>query len=99
MRGQDLGFLGAMIGALGALLVGLSGLRRRSIPVAVALLLLLTLPLGLFAVALPTAIGIPEDYLGLPLTLLYGAAWMVLGWSWIRRRDASSGSISSAASR
>ena len=70
--GQDLGFTGALIAGLGGFLVGVSTLRqhRRRAGTASWLLLL-------------TAAGVPEDYLGLPLTVLYGGAWMVLGSSWL----------------
>ncbi len=84
--GQDVGFLGAMVAGLGAFLVGVSALRSRSRPSPAAWLLLMTLPLGLLAVTLLTAIGTPEDYLGLPLTALYGGAWTALGLSWLRGR-------------
>ena len=43
-------------------------------------LLLLTLPLGFLAVALLGMAGVPEDYLGLPLTALCGGTRMVLEW-------------------
>ena len=90
MRGQDLAFFGAMVAALGALLVGISAVRRRARPLIASWLLLLTLPAGLAVLALLDALGTPEDYLGLPLTVLYGAAWVVLGWSWTRQPDTSS---------
>lgn len=94
--GQDVGFLGAMVAGLGGFLVGVSGRRSRSIPKVALWLLLLTLPLGLLAISLLAAIGTPEDYLGLPLTVLYGGAWIVLGWSWIREETLPSASFSAA---
>lgn len=88
MGGQDLGFLGAMIAGLGGLLVGASALLRGARRAGLASwLLLLTLPLGLLVTFLLTAAGVHEDYLGLPITILYGGAWVVLGWSWTRGRD------------
>ena len=90
MVGQDLGFLGAVVAALGALLVGLDTLRRGRLPRLASWLLLLTLPLGVAATAVLAAIGTPEDYLGLPLTVLYGGSWIVLGWCWIREGEAAS---------
>lgn len=86
--GQDLGFLGAVVAGLGAFLVGLAGVRRRADPTAAWWLLLLTLPLGVVLTVLLTAAGVPEDYLGLPLTVLYGGAWIVLGWWWLRQDEA-----------
>ncbi len=77
---QDLGFLGAMIAGVGGLLVGVSTLRHhRRRAGAAPWLLLLTLPLGFLAIALLATMGAHEDYLGLPLTMLYGGAWIALG--------------------
>lgn len=83
-NGQDLAFLGAMVAAAGALLVGLH-LRRRGLTVA-AWLFLLTLPLGALGTTALSALRVPEDYLGLPLTLLYGGAWIATGWSFLDQR-------------
>ena len=88
MGGQDLGFLGAMVAGLGGILAGLDMLRRRRSPALASWLLLLTLPAGFLGLALRGAMGVSDDVLGLPLTVLYGGAWVVLGWSWIRQRDA-----------
>lgn len=86
--GQELGFLGAMIAGLGGLLVGVSILRHHRRRAGVApWLLLLTLPLGFLAIALLATMGVDEDYLGLPLTMLYGGAWITFGVRWIRRQD------------
>jgi hypothetical protein len=82
--GQDLGFLGAMVAALGALVLGVA-LRRHAVESSLAAwLLLLTLPLGIILTVTLDALGVPEDYLGLPLTVLYGGAWVVLGLRWLR---------------
>jgi len=94
--GQDVGFVGAMIAALGALLLGAGTLRQPQVPTTASILLLSTLPLGLGATMLLSAVGTPEDYLGLPLTLLYGAAFIGLGLNWTRRRGDSSMSRSAA---
>ena len=88
-----------LVAAVGALLMGFSGLRQREIPTAAAWLLLLTLPHGLLAIVLLSAMGTPEDYLGLPITMLYGGAWVVLGWFWIRGRAESSTSASAVTPR
>jgi hypothetical protein len=88
--GQDVGFVGAMVAALGALVLGAGTLRQAQVPTIASILWLSTLPLGLGATTLLSAAGTPEDYLGLPLTLLYGAAFVVLGVSWTRRRGDSS---------
>lgn len=93
--GQDLGFLGAMVAGLGALLVGLSGLRTRANPTAAWWLLLLTVPLGLVLIVVLAAAGAPEDYLGLPLTISYGAAWIVLGWFWMHESGTDSPPVDS----
>lgn len=94
MGSQDMGFLGVLVTGVGALLMGFSGLRHREIPAAASWLLLLTLPLGLLAIVLLSAMGTPDDYLGLPITMLYGGAWVVLGWFWIRGGAESSTSTS-----
>jgi len=88
--GQDAGFLGALVAGVGGFLVGFSALRSRSVPKAAHWLLLLTLPLGLLGITLLAAMGTPEDYLGLPVTALYGGAWIVLGWFWLRVGDRAS---------
>lgn len=89
MGGQDLGFVGAMIAGLGGFLVGCRTLRgHRNLPAAGSWMLLLTLPLGFALLALLSAMGVPEDYLGLPLTVLYGGAWVVFGASWLRGQRA-----------
>lgn len=77
--GQDVGFLGAMIAGLGALALGVDGLRRSSSPRPAAALYAATLPIGITGTALLGAAGAGEDYLGLPITLLYGGAFVALG--------------------
>ncbi len=76
--GQDLGFLAALVAGVGAVLLGIALLRARSVPRAGALLLIVALPVGFAGVILVSAIGF-VDIAGLPLTVLYGGAWMVLG--------------------
>lgn len=90
MGGQDLGFLAAMVAGLGGLGVGVSIVRHPEKRSDVAAwLLLLTLPLGFLVLTLLSAMGLHEDYLGLPLTILYGGAWVTFGSSWIRERPAN----------
>ncbi len=81
--GQDLGFLGAVISAIGAILLGIALWRARGASRLGALLLIIAFPVGFLAVILVSALGF-EDIAGLPLTVLYGGAWVVLGhqlWS------------------
>jgi hypothetical protein len=76
--GQDLGFLGALVAGVGAVFLGIALRRTRSAPRAGALLLIVALPVGIVGVILVSAIGF-VDVAGLPLTILYGSAWIVLG--------------------
>lgn len=62
-----------MLAALGAIPLGIAGLRHRRMPKSAAVLLIAALPPGLLGAALLGIIGVPEDYFGLPLTLLYGS--------------------------
>jgi hypothetical protein len=78
MAGQDLGFLGALVAGVGAVLLGIALLRTRLAPRAAALLLILALPVGFLGVILVSALGF-VDIAGLPLTVLYGGAWIVIG--------------------
>jgi hypothetical protein len=78
MAGQDLGFLGALVAGVGAVLLGIALLRTRLAPRAAALLLILALPVGILGVILVAALGF-VDIAGLPLTVLYGGAWIVIG--------------------
>ena len=79
MAGQDLGFLAAVLAAAGACALGVSGLRRGSLPRAAALLFAVALPLGVLGAVLLVVAGAPDDLLGLPLTALYGGAFVALG--------------------
>lgn len=92
MAGQDISFLGAVVAALGALPLGISALRRAYAPRTAAVLFLVALPLGLLGVVLLDVLEVPEDYLGLPLTLSYGGAWVALGIGWALRSASSHGS-------
>ena len=76
---QDVAFLGAVVAGLGALLLGIGGLRTDSVPRPAAVLFTASLPLGFLGIGLLDAAGVPEDYLGLPFTVLYGGAWLVWG--------------------
>jgi hypothetical protein len=76
--GQDLGFLGALVAGLGAVPLGIALLRARSAPRAGALLLVVALPVGIVGVIIVSAMGF-VDIAGLPLTVLYGGAWIVFG--------------------
>ena len=78
MAGQDLGFLGALVAGVGAVLLGIALLRTRLAPRAAALLLILALPVGFLGVILVAALGF-VDIAGLPLTVMYGGAWIVIG--------------------
>jgi hypothetical protein len=49
-----------------------------------AWLLVATLPVVLLATVVLDATGVPEDNLALPLTVLYGAAWVWTGAAWLR---------------
>jgi hypothetical protein len=78
MAGQDLGFLAALLAGVGAILLGIALLRGRSASRAGALLLIVALPVGFLGVIVVAALGL-VDIAGLPLTVLYGGAWIVLG--------------------
>ena len=78
MTGQDLGFLGALVAGVGAVLLGIALWRTPSASQAGALLLIVALPVGIVGVILVSAVGF-VDIAGLPLTVLYGGAWIVLG--------------------
>jgi heme/copper-type cytochrome/quinol oxidase subunit 1 len=75
--GQDLGFLGALVAGAGAILLGVA-LWRTQAPRLAALLLILTLPVGLAGVIVISSIGL-VSVAGLAMTVPYGVAWMVLG--------------------
>ena len=83
MVGQDLGFLGALVAGAGAILLGSALWRASAAARLAALLLIIALPIRLVGVMLISAAQL-EDIAGLPLTVLYGSAWFVLGrqlWS------------------
>lgn len=77
--GQDLGFLGAVVALVGALLLGIA-LRRSGVASRLgSLLLIVAFPVGLLGVIVVlSGIGF-EDIAGLPWTVLYRGAWIVLG--------------------
>lgn len=76
--GQDVGFFGALISLIGALLLGVALWRVGAASRLGAFLLIAALPVGLVGVILLSGLGL-EDTAGLPWTVLYGAAWVVLG--------------------
>ena len=76
--GQDLGFFGALVSLVGAFLLGMGPWRAGAASRLGALLLIVALPVGLVGVILLSGLGL-EDTAGLPWTILYGAAWVVLG--------------------
>lgn len=78
MIGQDLGFFGALIAGAGAILLGGALWRARAVPRSGALLLIISLPVGLPGVIALQGIGL-VDSTGLALTVLYGGAWIILG--------------------
>lgn len=77
--GQDLGFFGAVISAFGAIFLGSTLWRARATPRFGSLLLIIALPVGIIGVILVSAAGL-DDIAGLPLTVLYGGAWLILGY-------------------
>lgn len=85
MAAQDIGFLGAVVAAVGALPLGISALRHDYTSRPAAVLFIAALPMGVLGIVLLDGLGVPEDYLGLPLTVLYGGAWVALGYGWGRR--------------
>ncbi len=81
--GQDFGFLGALVAGVGAIFLGTALWRTQAAPRSGALLLMLTLPVGLPGVIVISSIGL-VSVAGLAMTAPYGVAWMVLGnhlWS------------------
>jgi len=79
MVGQDLGFLGALIAGVGAIPLGIALWRARAASRPGALLLIIALPVGLPGTIALEAVGF-EDSAGLALTVLYGGAWVMLGY-------------------
>jgi hypothetical protein len=89
MAGQDLGFLGALIAGVGTIFLGIALWRVRAASRLAALLLIIALPVGFVGVILVSAVGF-EDIAGLPLTVLYGGGWIILGsqlWSGTSTQD------------
>ncbi len=84
--GQDLGFLGALLAAAAAVPLGIVGARRSVLPKSCAVLLALALPGGVLGAVLLAALGAPPDLLGLPLTLLYGGAYVAFGHALLSTR-------------
>jgi hypothetical protein len=82
MAAQDVGFLGALVAALGAAPLGIVGLRHGGLPTPASAMFAAALPIGLLGITLLTGLGVPEDFLGLPFTVLYGGAWVVMGGYW-----------------
>lgn len=83
LAGQDLGFLGALVSGVGAILLGIALWRAGAASRLGALLLIIALPVGFVGVVLVAAIGF-VDIAGLALTVPYGGAWVMLGsqlWS------------------
>lgn len=83
IAGQDLGFLGALVAGVGAILLGIALWKASAASRIGALLLIVALPVGFVGVILVSAVGL-ANIAGLPLTVLYGGAWTVLGgqlWS------------------
>ncbi len=86
--GQDLSFLGALVAAMGAIFLGIALWRTRAAPRAGALLLIITLPVGLPGTIMLQSIGL-VNIAGLAMTVPYGAAWMLLGHHlWSNTREA-----------
>ena len=78
LAGQDLGFLGALVSGVGAILLGIALWRARTASRPGALLLIVALPVGIVGVVLVSAVGF-ADIAGLALTVPFGGAWVMLG--------------------
>jgi hypothetical protein len=76
--GQDLGFFGALLAAVGAVFLGIALWRTQAAPRLAALLLIVTLPVGFAGIFAISSIGL-VSIAGLAMTGPYGAAWMILG--------------------
>lgn len=96
MAGQDLGFLAAVLAAAGACVLGVRGLRAGSPPRPAALLFAVALPLGVVGAVLLGVAGARDDLLGLPLTGLYGSAFVALGIDQLTKGRAAVGRRSPA---
>lgn len=80
----DIGFYGALVTTLGGDPMGIGGLSHALLPRPSAVTLMVALPLGMLGLVLLSTVGAPEDVIGLPLTLLHGLAWVLLGAHWAR---------------
>lgn len=81
--GQDLGFFGSLVASVGAIFLGIALLRTQAAPRAAALLLIVTLPVGLAGIFVISSLGL-VSIAGLAITVPYGVAWVILGnhlWS------------------
>ena len=82
--GKDASFLGAMLSALVPCRWARQQSGSDSSPNWAAALFMAIFPVGLAGTTLADALGVPEDYPGHPLTVLYGGAWVVPGANWAR---------------
>lgn len=78
MGGQDLGSLDALVAGVGAIPLGIALWRAKAASRVGAMLLILALAVGFAGIMLLSAVGL-VNVAGLPLTILYGGAWIVLG--------------------
>ena len=90
IAGQDLGFLGALVAGVGAILLGVALWRASAASRIGALLLIIALPVGFAGVIVMSAFGL-ADVAGLSLTVPYGGAWIILGRQLWSRREAAAG--------
>jgi len=77
--GQDLGFLGAIIGAIGAIPLGMALRHIKDVPRPASQMLIASFPVGFVGIVVISLLGF-VDVAGLPMTALYGGAWMMLGY-------------------
>ena len=83
LAGQTLGFFGALLSGVGAILLGIALWRTRAAPRLGALLLIVSFPVG-FPVVIALATTSFWQSAGLAFTVPYGVAWVILGqqlWS------------------
>ncbi len=76
---------------MGAIFLGIALWRTQAVPRAAALLLIITLPVGLPGTIMIQSIGL-VSIAGLAMTVPYGAAWMIVGnqlWSSTRESIAT----------
>lgn len=90
IAGQDLGFLGALVAGVGAILLGVALWKASAASRIGALLLIIALPVGFVGVIVVSALGL-VDVAGLLLTVPYGAAWIILGRQLWSRREGTAG--------